>query len=162
MTKAKSMLKKSLISTIKNVHKFLFILVLIIPTLAESKEKQIWPFDKTKITMKDGRTIRLDKMSEEYTWKLSLFSKAKKLLWSKTYSQDFKSLWGDAFFVRVKRKTFIYDLNHDGYPEIALTTWDGGNAPLRPAIIFTVKEKELKVFRVIDEYLFESGEPLYK
>ena len=150
--------------TKRAVLKIFFAILLVLlssPTIAGLKKKPAWPFDKTKVTLKDGRSLLLQREKEEYTWKLSLFDKKHRVLWSKIYSEDFNSLWGDAFFVRVKRKTFIYDLNNDGYPEIAISTWDGGNAPLRPAIVFTVKEKELTVFKVVDEYAFESGDPVF-
>jgi hypothetical protein len=101
-------------------------------------------------------------MPEDHTWKLSLNTQNKNELWSQNYSQDFNSLWSWAFFVRVKKGMFVYDLNKDGLPEIAISTWDGGNAPYRPAIIFTIKEKELVVFNVINEYPFESGEPVFQ
>jgi hypothetical protein len=111
--------------------------------------------------LEDGRKITLERTGEEYTWSLSLHDRDKKTLWSKRYSTEFDSLWDYAFFVRVKAKSFVYDMDKDGNPEIAISTWDGGNAPNRPAIVFTVKEKELSVFKIVEEYPTESGKSVF-
>lgn len=117
------------------------------------------PFKKIDLKLPDGRSLHL-KRKELHVWTLFLKDKNDKVLWQKTYSQDFDSLWDYAYFIKVKGKQHFLDVNGDGYPEIALSTWDGGNAPNRPAIIFTVKENELSVFKVVKEYPIESCKPV--
>jgi hypothetical protein len=147
----------------KNVREILFLLHAFFFVYSGSVfAKDVWPFDKTALTLKDGRKIKLDRMAEENTWRLSLRNKKGDLVWSKNYSEDFDSLWHYAYFVRVKGNNFVYDLNKDGYPKIALSTWDGGNAPTRPAIIFTVREKDLVVFKIVKKYLIESEKAVFK
>ena len=137
----------------KNVIRIIVLSLCIMPTFALSLCDN--PFDKTELKLPDGRLLVLNKI-EEHMWVLSLHDKKRRLLWKKTYSQDFDSLWDFAYFIKVKGKDYARDLNRDGYLEIALSTWDGGNGPKRPAIIFSVKETELTLFKVIKDYPIES------
>jgi len=68
----------------------------------------------------------------------------KKVIWDVTYHEDLKTLWADAHFLPLFDKTFIKDLNNDGYPEIAVQVWHGGNAmQFCKAVIFTIRKNKL-------------------
>jgi hypothetical protein len=118
--------------------------------------------EKTELRLHDGRKIRLTPLNEEYLWELSLLSKKNKKIWSHRYSTEFNLLWDNVYFIKVKNTSYVSDLNKDGFPEFALSTWDGGNAPTRPAIIFTVKKQGLFYFGTVEKYFIESGKPLFR
>lgn len=109
------------------------------------------------LTLRDGRFVELDRL-DVTTWKLSLLKSDKKtVLWSKIYVEDEEiNLWNEAQITYVKDELYEVDINHDGYPEIAVYTYAGGNHSCNPAVLYTVKEKELIVYKIIPYYNFES------
>jgi hypothetical protein len=112
------------------------------------------------LALADGRKLALRHAGiEEACWDLTLTSRENKRLWGQTYCTEFDLLWLYPFFVPIKSDIFDVDLNHDGKPEIGLAVWDGGNAPMRWAIIFTVEEQSLKPYGRI-KYYIESNQPL--
>ena len=112
------------------------------------------------LTLADGRRLVLKHTrGEAACWEMSLRSPAGKYLWDRTYCTDFDLLWLDPFFVPVKPDKYEVDLNSDDKPEIGLAVWDGGNAPERWAIIFTVEEKSLRPYGR-KKYYIESNDPL--
>lgn len=68
----------------------------------------------------------------------------RKVLWDKTYVNEYDEVWYQANFIPVVKDKFIEDLNNDGFPEIGIANWNGGKAPCASsAIIFTLKENSL-------------------
>lgn len=151
-------MQKKLLSLVKAI---LVSKILIFNILAAPVQEKCDPFKIVKLTLDDGRVIQLLKKST-HSWSLSLLDDSGQTLWSKNYSEDFDSLWEYAYFIKIKQNSYLRDINKDGRPEFALSTWEGGNAPNRPAIIFTVEENELKVFKIVKEYPIESCQPLFK
>ena len=92
---------------------------------------------------------------------MSLRDRSGKFLWSHIYCEAFDALWVQAFFIPLKSSQFEIDLNHSGYPKIAIAVFDHGTSlNPRPAVIFTVKERKLVPYAVAHYYV-ESGEPLF-
>ena len=119
------------------------------------------PFDKNEIDLLDGRKLSLERESL-HRWMLSLKSADRSVLWQKSYSEDFDSLWNYAYFIKVKGDHYIVDLDNDGFPEVAISTWDGGNGANRPAIVFSVRAVDLSVLKVVSDYPVESCRPLFR
>jgi hypothetical protein len=112
------------------------------------------------LTLADGRKLVLKHaQSEAACWEMSLRARTGKYLWDRTFCTDFDLLWLEPFFVPIKADRYELDLNRDGYPEIGVAVWDGGNAPMRWAIIFTVEEKSLRPYGR-KKYNIESNDPL--
>jgi len=103
------------------------------------------PLDDTHIKLMDGRelfSIRTGPNSHKIVLK-----QKQKVLWEKNFEEEYDRLWDYAFFVPIKKGHYSYDLNHDGYPKIAVATWDGGNAmDHRTAVIFEIKNNSLEYY----------------
>jgi hypothetical protein len=142
---------------LRNQNKCL-LLLLLMPSLALAANG-VMPIDKTKIQLSGGRTV-VTKRTGDHSH-LILLEKDGVVLWKKEYEQEYNRLWDYAFFVPVKKKHYSLDINHDGYPEIAIATWDGGNNIAdRTALIFTVKPNSLEFF-TIRKFNLEYGESAY-
>lgn len=67
-----------------------------------------------------------------------------KILWDKTFVNEYDELWYQANFMPVVQNKFVEDLDNNGLPEIGIANWDGGKAPCASSvIIFTVKKDSL-------------------
>lgn len=119
------------------------------------------PIDDTELRLPDGREIVLDLRGEHSHEVLLLASD--RLLWSRVYEEEYDRLWDYAFFVPVKSgRRYVYDVNGDGYPEIAIATWDGGNnIANRTALVFTVLPASLEYYAT-EKFNLEYGEYVYK
>ena len=117
------------------------------------------PLDNTHIKLPDGRdvySVRAGTNSHTI-----LLKRKQKILWQKTFEDEYDRLWDYAFFVPVKKGHFSYDLKHDGNPEIAIATWEGGNAmDHRTALIFEVKKDSLE-FLETHPFNLEYGRYVY-
>ncbi len=87
--------------------------------------------------------------SEETNAKIRIFMRKKdKILWDKTFVDEFDELWNQANFIPVTKDKFVEDLNDDGLSEIGIANWNGGKAPCASsAIIFTVKDDSLQFLK---------------
>jgi hypothetical protein len=87
--------------------------------------------------------------SEENLSKIRIFMRrSSKILWDKTFVNDYDELWYKANFIPVIKDQFLEDLNDDGSTEIAISNWNGGKAPCASsAIIFTVKKDSLQFLK---------------
>jgi hypothetical protein len=83
--------------------------------------------------------------SEEALSKIRIFMRKNgKILWDKTFVNEYDELWHQVHFIPVVKNKFLEDLNNDGFPEIGIANWNGGKAPCASsAIIFTVKDDSL-------------------
>jgi len=142
----------------KSLNKFLSLIILIFCQSARAVNGYI-PLDKKHITLPDGREIlavRTGDHSHEIVFKYS-----QKIIWKKNFEQEYDRLWDHAFFVPIKKGRYSYDLDHSGYPKIAVATWDGGNAmDHRTVVIFEVKKDSL-VYWGVHPFNLEYGKFVY-
>ena len=136
-------MQKRLKISLKNLSRFTRVLIFS-SNMAFAVNGAI-PVDNTRVRLPDGRevfSIRAGPNSHTIVLK-----QKQKVLWQKTFEYEYDRLWDYAFFVPIKKGRFAYDLNHTGYPKIAIATWDGGNAmDRRTALIFEVKANSLEYY----------------
>jgi len=118
---------------------------------------KLW--DKKYLKTLNGKEIilvGLEFNGGEPNYQRLFLREAKKILWDKTFSQEYSALWNRAYFIPLVPEKFILDLNNDGLPEFAVATSHGGQAVWNNlAIIFTLKENQiefLKTFPINVEY----------
>lgn len=109
--------------------------------------------DKTYLKLPDGKEVIISypfSVNEGKGEKIRVFlRKGAKILWDKTFSEDFGTLWHEAYFIPIKKDQFILDLDNDSLSEIAIAVWSGGNATeSSSAIIFSVHDDALKIFKI--------------
>lgn len=87
--------------------------------------------------------------SEEALSKIRIFMRnGGKILWDKTFVNEYGELWYKANFIPIIKDKFVEDLNGDGFDEIAIANWSGGKSSCASsAIIFTVKENSLQFLK---------------
>lgn len=119
------------------------------------------PTENKSLRLADGREIFLDRRGD-HSHDVMLLG-ADRILWSRVFEQEYDRLWDYAFFVPVKKGGhYSYDMNGDGYPEIAIATWDGGiNMRGRTALVFTVLPDSLAYFAT-EPFNLEYGEYVYR
>ena len=86
---------------------------------------------------------------EDGVYKIRVFLRqGSKILWDKTFSEDYDEYWIRASFMHLVRGHYFSDLNGDGFPEIAISVSHGGMAVWdTPAMIFTIKETSLEFLK---------------
>jgi hypothetical protein len=111
--------------------------------------EKLW--DKKYLKFSTGEEVLLadlEKHGGEANFHRLFLRKGKKILWDKTFSQEYGALWNRAYFIPLVPRQFIADLNNDGFSEIAVATWHGGNAVWSNlAIIFTLKNDQLEFLK---------------
>ncbi len=87
--------------------------------------------------------------SEEALSKIRIFMRnSDRVLWDKTFVNEYDELWYKANFIPVIKDQFVADLNNDGFYEIAVANWSGGKVPCASsAMIFTMKENSLQFLK---------------
>jgi hypothetical protein len=150
-------MRRRLWRSIKHLNKFLFFSGLISNvTLAANGEM---PIDDRKIQLPDGRTITSIRCGDHCH--CLVVAREQKQLRKQCYQEEFDRLWDYAFFVPIKKGVYVADVNGDGYPEIAVATWDGGNnIANRYALAFSLKGNKLIYFGR-KKFNLEYGEYLY-
>ncbi len=156
-------MQKKFLGSIKNQNKknvllvFVFILLGCAQSAVETDiESPIHPqinrekfiTDNTELLLPNGISLQTKK-----TGKLSstlILKKKNRLVWKKQYEEAFDSLWHYAYFVPILKNQYYSDVNDDGYIEVAVGIWDGGNSPCRKAHIFSIREKSLKYIATRD------------
>ena len=107
--------------------------------------------DKTFLKLPNGNEVIISyhSRSEDAHSKIRVFIRNKgKILWDKTFVNEYKELWYQANFIPVIKDQFVEDLNEDGYPEIGIAIWGGGMASwASSAVIFSIKENALEFVR---------------
>ncbi|MEQ1878662.1 MAG: hypothetical protein ABL958_18610 [Bdellovibrionia bacterium] len=84
------------------------------------------------------------------------------MLRKQCYEEEFDRLWDYAFFVPIKPGKYFDDVNGDGFPEVGIATWDGGNNIIhRYGLAFSVKGNKLTYFGR-QKFNLEYGESIYK
>jgi hypothetical protein len=121
------------------------------------------PVDDVDLNLPDGRSIHLKRIGD-HRQLVTLVKNSdhnKVVLWKKEFEEEFDRLWDWAFFVPVRPKKYVVDINRDGYPEIGIATWDGGNnIDNRYALVFSVLENQL-VYIGRRKFNLEYGRSLY-
>jgi len=111
--------------------------------------EKLW--NKKYLRFSTGEEVLLADMEKnggEVNFQRLFLRKGKRVLWDKTFSQEYGALWNRAYFVPLVPGQFIVDLNNDGLTEIAVATWHGGNAVWSNlAIIFTLKNDQLEFLK---------------
>ena len=111
--------------------------------------ERLW--DKKYLKFSNDEEVLLADMEKhggEANFQRLFLRKGKRVLWDKTFSQEYGALWNRAYFVPLIPGEFIVDLNNDCYSEIAVATWHGGNAVWsNVAIIFTLKNNQLEFLK---------------
>lgn len=111
--------------------------------------EKLW--DKKYLKTTSGNEIILVSMEThggEANYYRLFMRQGKKVLWDKTFSQEYGALWNRAYFIPLIPNEFILDLNDDGFPEIAVGTSHGGQAVWRNlAVIFTVRDDHLEFLK---------------
>lgn len=127
-----------------------------------------------KITNGNEILVSYHSHSEEALSKIRIFMRnSGKILWDKTFVNEYDELWYQVHFRPIVKDKFLEDINDDGFPEIAIANWNGGKAPCASsAIIFTVKEDSLHFLkkqqintefsRQVYPSKYESNNPKYK
>lgn len=118
------------------------------------------PIERDFLTLPDGRWIKLKKIDWQKT-RIILGDKHKKKIWSRAYEQEYDRLWEYAYFVRLKRNRFLVDLDHDGFPEVGIATYDMGNAMIRNVLIFSVKKDRLEFVKIQGPYNLAADENVF-
>lgn len=141
-------MQKKLCSYIVKVNRVAILLVTVASILGANIKSE--PKDLTingDLKLLDGRQISLRMVGDSPCHEVSLRSMAHTYLWDRTYCTDFGMLWFEPFFIPVKAGNYEVDLDRNGYPEVAIAVWDGGNHPeLGKALIFTVYDRKLILY----------------
>jgi len=58
-----------------------------------------------------------------------------------------RSTWDYASFVYFKSGLLSIDINNDGYPEVAIATYDNGNSVDRSVLIYPVKPDSVEFYK---------------
>jgi hypothetical protein len=140
--KGKFMQKKCL-NFIKNLNSLIALFLFIFPSIAISANGWI-PIDDTTVHLSNGKSILTQRIDHHSHY--VLIKDGNKIVWKRKFALDYGQLWEYAFFVPIKKDKYESDINKDGYPEIAICTWDGGHFVQREALIFTVKDNALKYY----------------
>jgi hypothetical protein len=90
----------------------------------------------------------LEKFGGEPNFQRLFMRKNNKVIWDKTFSDDFNILWNSAYFIPLIPEQFILDINFDGNPDFAIATSHGGQAVWKNlAVIFTIIDNEIKFLK---------------
>jgi hypothetical protein len=111
------------------------------PYVEALKEKRI-----LKLSNGNEVLISYHSHSEETVSKTRIFMRnSGKILWDRTFVNEYDELWYRAYFIPVTKDNFIEDLNNDGFLEIGIANWDGGKAPCASSgLIFSIKEDSIQ------------------
>ena len=122
----------------------------------------VMPIDNTEIELADGRWV-IAQRNGELSHCLIVKAKGKtEILSLQCFEQEPDRLWQYAFFIPVKRASFVSDIDNNGSLEIGVATWDGGNKiDDRYALIFSLKNNRLQYYGR-KKFNLENGEYLFK
>ena len=118
------------------------------------------PLDDTEIKLPDGRVLEAIRCGIHCH--CLVVKQAKNILRKQCYEEEFGRLWDYAFFVPIKPGKYFADVDGDGFLEIGIATWDGGNNIIhRYALAFSLKGNKLVYFGQ-RKFNLEYGEYIYK
>jgi hypothetical protein len=139
------------------LRKFLIYTIILLETLFANEEilsqlQKVESLHKMYLKLPDQREVIISyhpEHGEDGVYKIRIFLRqGSKILWDKTFSEDYSEYWTRASFMPVISRQYFSDLDDDGYYEIAISVSHGGMAVWNtPTMIFTVKEKSLEFLR---------------
>lgn len=111
--------------------------------------EKLWDKNYLKISnQKELILVSLETHGGEANYYRLFLRSGKRVLWDKTFSQEYETFWNRANFIPLIPDNFILDLNDDGFQEVAVATSHGGNAVWSNlAVIFTLKNDKLEFLR---------------
>ena len=120
------------------------------------------PIERDFLKLPGNRWIWLKKVDWHAT--RIILGEGKKLsengVWSHVYETDgHRHTWAYAFFIKIKNNQFIID-GKNGYPQVAISTYDIGANVIRYAIIYRVKEDRLEMIDEIANFNAAADENL--
>jgi hypothetical protein len=128
------------------------------------------PINRDFLPLQDGRWVWLKKIGLEKT-RVILgrgTGTKRKVIWEKNYESgkdnETKSLrsWSYAYFVRLLPNKFEFDINGDGFSEVAISTFDFGNNMIRKVLIFSVRPKALVFLKEQGPFNIAADESIYQ
>lgn len=139
------------------LRKFLIYTIILLETLFANEEmlsqlQKVERLHKMYLKLLDQREVIISyhpEHGEDGAYKIRVFLRqGSKILWDKTFSEDYNEFWTRASFMPVISRQYFSDLDDDGYYEIAISVSHGGMAVWNtPTMIFTVKEKSLEFLK---------------
>lgn len=111
--------------------------------------ERLW--NKNYLKVSNGDEIILAHL-EAYGWKPNhqrlFLRRNKKVIWDKTFSQEYGAQWNSAYFIPLIPNQYIVDLNDDGLSEFAVATSHGGQAVWSNlAIVFTLRDDKIEYLK---------------
>jgi hypothetical protein len=139
------------------LRKFLiFIMILLEVSFADEEMslqfQKVRSLHRSYLKLPDQREVIISyhpEHGEDGVYKIRVFLRqGSKILWDKTFSEDYSEFWTRASFMPVISRQYFSDLDDDGYYEIAISVSHGGMAVWNtPTMIFTVMEKSLEFLK---------------
>lgn len=124
------------------------------------------PVDRDFLRLSDGRWIWLKKID---TWSTQMImgkgknrNDKKNIIWSKVYEDNPERTWDYAYFSYLRPKKLLVDLDHDGFYEVAIATYDMGTLIIRPVTVFSIRPKELVYLHDTKPINLSTDEPVFK
>ena len=121
---------------------------------------------KRYLKLGDGKEIIISQpgTSDEDLVKKRVFMRSgNKVLWDKTFnSEQGEYIWQGAHFIPVVPGKFSYDYDKDGYEEIAIAVWHGGQSIASgSAYVFSISGDSL-IFKKKEDINYEFSRSVYK
>lgn len=121
---------------------------------------------KRYLKLGDGKEIIISQpgtREEDLVKKRVFMRRGSKVLWDKTFnSEQGEYIWQGAHFIPVVPGKFSYDYDNDGYEEIAIAVWHGGQSVASSsAYIFSINDDSL-LFKKKVEINYEFSRSVYK
>ena len=151
-------LLKSFIENLKRSASLFFVSIAMMQGSYAANGKM--PIDDTTLALPDGRAIEAIRCGTHCH--CLVIKRDRQILGKQCFEEQFDRLWDYAFFVPIKPKKYVWDLDRDGSVEIGVATWDGGNnIANRYALAFSVRGNKL-IYYGRQKFNLEYGESVYK
>ncbi len=150
-------------------NKIFFFLVVLLLSSTSFADPPIQDKSRTFLQLGNGTWLYLRKGDWERNYEKIEFiygrgrgsEKKKDIIWSKVYETDDHRAWNYAYFLRLKRGRFVYDLDGDGNKELGVATYDMGNNMFRQILIFSTQRDRIVFVREHGPYNVAADEPVF-
>lgn len=107
---------------------------------------------KKYLKLPDGREILISQPGnndKDLVKKRVFMRNNKEILWDKTFNSEYGDvIWQGAHFIPVAPGKFYFDHDKDGYEEIAIAVWHGGQSPdSGTAFVFSLRSNDLVLIK---------------
>jgi hypothetical protein len=107
---------------------------------------------KKYLKLPDGREILISQpgSTDKDLVKKRVFMRNKKeILWDKTFNSEYGDvIWQGAHFIPVVPDQFYFDYDNDGFEEIAIAVWHGGQSPSSSTgFVFSLRGNDLVLLK---------------